>query len=467
MFSAGTGRQSRLYRRGSNNLGSTLQEKKNFAEAETCYRGAIELRPDLVVAYNNLGSIQLEHKQFDLALETYQKALDLNPRSAEALSNFGQAAANARHDGRGHRVSPRKVDVDPQLYRAHFNLAAALHYQLRMDEALASYAEVIRLKPDFAEAYYNRSFVWLSQGNLAAGWPDYEWRLKCKDYTKRRFDGPTWDGSPLEGRTLLIHAEQGLGDTLHFIRYVKWAASRGGTVAVEVQPALAPLLKTSGYTNAIAGGSPLPKYDAQISLLSLPGLCRTTLETIPADVPYLAADPRLLKTWRAQLRKFPGFKVGIVWQGNAAYTFDHFRSIPLRHFAPLADVPRVQLISLQKNAGVEQIAALEGQFDVVDLGSALDTQAGAFMDTAAVMCNLDLIITSDTAAAHLAGGLGVPVWVGLSSAPEWRWMNARQDSPWYPSMRLFRQPSQNDWASVFAEMRHELAELVARRSSGH
>ncbi len=182
-------------------------------------------------------------------------------------------------------------------------------------------------------------------------------------------------------------------------------------------------------------------------------------------MPYLHAEPRLLKHWRTKLRAYQGLKVGIVWQGNTSYTFDHLRSIPLAEYAPLAQVPGVQLFSLQKNAGVEQIESVASRFTVIDLGSTLDVEGGAFMETAAVMCNLDLVITSDTAAAHLAGGLGVRTWLAVPAAPEWRWMQTRRDSPWYPSMRLFRQPRVGDWGSVFAAMQAELAELAPSRAA--
>jgi hypothetical protein len=240
-------------------------------------------------------------------------------------------------------------------------------------------------------------------------------------------------------------------------------AQLGQKVFVEVQPALVPLLKASGYTGVIPGGTPLPRFDVQVPLLSLPMVLDTTLETIPAEVPYLAPDPRLAKQWRGKLPAREAFTIGVIWQGNPDYMFDHFRSFPLAELAPLADVEGVQLISLQKHRGTEQIASLEGRFTVVDLGGTLDA-AGAFMDTAAVMCNLDLVVAPDTAAAHLAGGLGVPVWVALSTSPEWRWMLDRHDSPWYPTMRLFRQSQPHAWADVFTEMRTALADRVKQRA---
>ena len=459
-----------------NNLGSILHEKKDLEAAVDCFRQAIDLQPDFVAAHNNLGASRQDQKKFVEAVAHYRQALELQPDSAETLANVGSGLQMLAKTDEAIEYHHRAIAIDPNHFRAHYSLAAAYHFQGREEEALASYAETIRLSPQYAEAYYNRSFVRLGQGQLAEGWQDYEWRLRCKDFKKRNLNAPQWDGSPLANRTLLIHCEQGMGDTLQFIRYVRLVEKMAGTkemensektrgtVLAEVQPALVPLLRTSGFTSVIGGGTPLPGFDVQIPMLSLPGVFRTTLDSIPADVPYLAADSKLVKHWRGRLRSLSGFKVGIVWQGNAAYMFDHFRSIPLVEFAPLAEVEGVRLISLQKNAGVEQLASLEGRFTAMDLGSTLDNHSGAFMDTAAVMCNLDLIITSDTAAAHLAGGLGVPVWLALTSSPEWRWMKDRPDSPWYPTMRLFRQPRQGDWPGVFAEMKRELTKLLHERS---
>lgn len=448
------------------NLGSVLHDRKQYDEAFSCLERALKLKPDFLQAYINLGAVRQDQKRFDDALGYYRRALELDPRSADALAGIGSNLQMQGKSAEAIEYHRQAIALDADHRVAHYGLAAALQAEHRGDEALEHYAEAIRIKPDYAEAYYNRSFVWLSRGEFGPGFRDYEWRFRCKDYKGRRFDAPTWDGSPLQGRTLLIHAEQGLGDTLHFIRYVPLVQRLGGNLVVEVQPALVALLRESGFS-VIAGGTPLPKFDLHVALMSLPGVLGTTLETVPAQVPYLSAEPRLLKQWRAALRPYSGFKVGLAWQGNKDYTFDHLRSIPLAEFAPLAEVPGVTLIGLQKNAGVEQIAQVAEQFTVVDLGSTLDNEGGAFRDTAAVMCNLDLIITSDTAAAHLAGALGVKVWVAVPASPEWRWLEQRSDSPWYPTMRLFRQPAVGDWARVFAEMQAELAQLAPQRLAVH
>jgi hypothetical protein len=271
---------------------------------------------------------------------------------------------------------------------------------------------------------------------------------------------PKWDGSPLDGRTLLIHSEQGLGDTMQFIRYVKLIEPHGGKIVVAAQPELIALLKQSGYSGLVAQGSPLPAFDVHLPLMSLPRVFGTDLNSVPCDVPYLAADPERILSWREKLGQVPGYKVGISWQGNKKYPGDRFRSIAVEHFAPLARVPAVRLFSLQKGPGSEQLAAVADRFGVVDLGPSLDNGGGAFLDTAAVMKSLDLIVTSDSAVAHLAGALGVPVWMPLPRVCDWRWLVERSDSPWYPTMRLFRQSTLGEWGPVFATIGAELARLA-------
>ncbi len=448
------------------NLGSVLHDRKEYDAAADLFRRAIAAQPDFVQAHNNLGTVLQDQRRYDEALACYRKALEIDPALAETQLNVGSALQMQGHLDEAIEMYHRSIETDPNVARTHYCLGAALHTLGRDDESLAAYAEALRQKPDYAEAHYNRSFVHLSRGDLATGWQGYEWRLKCKDYKGRKFNVPRWDGAPLENRTLLVHTEQGLGDTLHFIRYLKLLQRQGGLVHVEVPPALAPLLRASGFTGIIPGGSPLPRFDLEIPLLSLPMVMGTTLENVPAEVPYLAADPRLIKHWRGPLRKLPGLKVGINWQGNRDYAYDHFRSIPLIELAPLAEVANVTLISLQKGPGTEQLAEVVSRFDPITLGDAFDTTTGPFMDTAAVISNLDLVITSDTAAAHLAGGLGVPVWLALAKSPEWRWLLEREDSPWYPTMRLFRQQQAGDWAGVLARMKQELAALVQKRGLG-
>jgi hypothetical protein len=264
----------------------------------------------------------------------------------------------------------------------------------------------------------------------------------------------------LDGKTILLHPEQGLGDVIQFVRYAPLVKQRGGTVIVECPVRLMTLLEScAGIDRLVGRGGPLPAFDVQAPLLSLPGIFRTSLADVPAAIPYLWADPALEEQWRRELDGLGGFKVGIAWQGSPSNQYDRDRSIPLRYFEPLARCAGVRFLSLQKQWGVEQLQEVAERFPVIDLGSRLDEAAGAFMDTAAVMKSLDLVITSDTAVAHLAGALGVRVWVVLAAIPDWRWLLGRSDSPWYPTMRLFRQPSRGDWPGVFNEVRRALGDV--------
>ncbi|HVS40370.1 MAG TPA: hypothetical protein VMS17_32735, partial [Gemmataceae bacterium] len=267
-----------------------------------------------------------------------------------------------------------------------------------------------------------------------------------------------WDGGPLQGRTILLHAEQGLGDTLQFIRYAPLVKAKGGHVVVQCQGSLIPLLsRCAGVDSLVPWGAKPPPFDVYAALLSLPALLGTTLSNIPNEVPYLHADPALVEHWRRQLAIVPGFKVGVAWQGSIRHAWDRHRSVPLSSFAPLAAVPGVRLISLQKGPGSEQ-AQGPLPFPIADFGDLVDRTGGAFMDTAAILPHLDLVISVDTAVAHLAGALGAPVWLALHHTPDWRWLLNRSDSPWYPSARLFRQPAPGEWAPVFREIAKALNE---------
>jgi hypothetical protein len=302
-------------------------------------------------------------------------------------------------------------------------------------------------------------------GDFKRGWPEYEWRWRNQQASMPPWSQPAWDGSPLAGRTILLRAEQGLGDTLHFIRYAPLVKRREGTVLVECQESLIPLLGgCPGIDGLVSRGSKAPPaFDVQAGLLSLPGLLGTTLDTIPTNVPYLFAESGRIERWGRELHGGAGFKVGIAWKGDPRYDRRGLsrRAVPLAQFLPLGRLPGVHLYSLQKGPGVEQLGQVAHLFPVTDLGSRLDEGGGAFLDTAAVMKNLDLVVASDSAIGHLAGALGVPVWLALPSVAEWRWLREREDSPWYPDMRLFRQPEPGRWQGVFERMAREVGKVLA------
>ena len=326
-----------------------------------------------------------------------------------------------------------------------------------MDEALACFDRALALKAEYAQAHLNRALILLVRGNWEQGWPDYEYRQKTDRIAASRYDCPLWNGEPLAGQTIVLRCEQGLGDTIQFARYARLLKQRGATVVLECQKALVPLMQSCpGIDHLVTAADERPAVDVQVPLLSLPRIFKTDVDNVPADIPYLHAAPALVEHWRQRIRGLAGLKVGIQWQGSRGFRSDRYRSFPLRCFASLAELGDVQLVSLQKGDGTEQIAA--AGFTVLDLADELDVASGPFMDTAALMKNLDLVITCDTAIGHLAGALGVAVWVALPLAPDWRWLLGRDDTPWYPTMRLFRQTRLDDWSDVFQRIRAALLE---------
>jgi Flp pilus assembly protein TadD len=448
-----------------NNLARVCEDRGRLEEAAARYRLALCLQPGSASFHNNLGNVLTVLARPDEALACYRQAVQLQPSEPVFHSNLANALTLAGRPEEAETCCRQALRLRPTLTDARHNLAITLAAQGKLEEALTHNEEALRLEPEHPGARNCRGLWWLQQGDFARGWPEYEWRWKVRGVTQRSFREPAWDGSPLGGRTILLYAEQALGDTIQFIRYAPLVKERGGVVVVECQPPLARLLASCpGIDRLVARGSPLPPFDVQAALLSLPGLFGTTLETVPADVPYLFADPTLVASWRRELGE-TAFKVGIAWQGSPTFAGDRLRSASLRHFAPLAGVEGVQLFSLQKGPAREQIRAVAWQFAVTDLGATLDEATSAFLDTAAVMKSLDLVVTTDTSIAHLAGALGVPVWVALSVGPDWRWLLGREDSPWYPSMRLFRQSRPHDWDEVFERMAAELRGQLAPPSS--
>jgi tetratricopeptide (TPR) repeat protein len=445
-----------------NNLGIARGRQGRIEEAADRHREAVRLRPDYAAAHNNLAVVLEKQHRLDEAVFHCQKALELSPDLAAAHNNLGimydrlgrmdDAAASYR----------QALKLQPDYADALNNLGTVHRDRLEFDDAERCYQRALQIRPDYPDAHLNRALIALQHGDFANGWREYEWRWQRSELVPRTFRQPRWDGAPLDGRTILLHAEQGLGDALQFIRYAPQVKERGGRVLVECQPAVRELLATcSAVEQVLVQGQPLPTFDVQASLMSLPALFETTLTNMPADVPYLAADPSLVEHWRQELSRVGGFKIGIVWQGSPAHRGDKHRSVPLTQFAPLAGVKGVHLLSLQVGAGTAQLAALGDRFPVTDLGRQFEP--ASFQDVAAVVKNLDLVVTVDTAIAHLAGALGVPVWIALPFSPDWRWLLDREDSPWYPTMRLFRQKRLGDWDAVFQHLAEELARLVVGR----
>jgi Flp pilus assembly protein TadD len=440
------------YYEAKSNLGHLYDVMGRLDEAEAILRPVAEAHPNYAAGVNNLGKVQARrgqlveaHRSFAAAVAQQPTSIEMVCNLAHALSELGRFEEAARTLHEAERVRPNEPMVLHQR--------AIMHYSSGdMDAATTDFEHILKLNQHDVEAHLHRSMLWLAQGDMARGWTEYEWRLQR---SPRGFTAPRWDGSPIAGKTILIHAEQGLGDTLHFVRYAALVKDRGATVALECQPALRPLLaRCPGVDRLAARGEVLPRYDLHAPLLSLPGIFKTTMTSIPNRVPYLAADPKLEKRWKRELERTRGFKIGIAWKGNLDHPHNCHRSLPLATLAPLARIPGVQLFSLQRN-GTDEIRRNGRVFPVTDLAPRLDRD-GAFMDTAAVLKSLDLVISVDTAIAHLAGALAVPVWVALNIASDWRWFRERTDSPWYPTLRLFRQQRWGDWDDVVAQMAFQL-----------
>jgi tetratricopeptide (TPR) repeat protein len=434
------------YAQAHSNLGAARRDQGKLDEAIACCRRALELQPDHVEAQVNLGNAIKEQGNLQDAIACYRRALELKPNYAKAHSNLGAALNDQGELDEALACYHRALELKPDYAEAQSNLGIALKDQAKLKEALARFRRALELKPDYADAHANQSLLLLLTGDFDRGWAEYQWRWKTKECEHRDFPQSLWEGQPLEGRTILLHAEQGLGDTLQFVRYAPLVQQRHGQVVVECPRPLLSLLRTcTGIDRLVARGDELPPFDVQAPILSLPGIFRASLGNILATIPYLSADPDRTGDWRRELGPLAGIKIGIAWQGNPKHGNDRNRSIPLDCFEPLAHCCGVHLLSLQKGAGVEQLQDVAKRFAVAEVGSRLND----FMDAAAVLANLDLVVTCDTAVAHLAGALGVPVWVALPLVPDWRWLLDRSDSPWYPSMRLFRQESRGDWQGVF------------------
>jgi tetratricopeptide (TPR) repeat protein len=443
-----------------NNLGASLADQGRHEEAVACYERARAARPGFADAYYNLGNSLRERGRLLDAVAAYREALAAGPARAEVHNNLALAFYRLRQFAHAEESCRRALRLRPHFAEAHNNLGLALMEQGRLEEALDCYGEALRIAPQNPEWHRNRSLALLLNGDFEPGWQEYEFRRQCHDFTPVSIPRPQWDGEALDGRRILLHCEQGAGDTFQFVRYAPLVQRRGGVVIVAAPPALMPILRSCpGVDELVALGTVTAPFDVHAPLLSLPRIFNTSLATIPGEVPYLAPDPELCDAWRREIGGLAGFKVGVAWQGNPAIFYDCARSFALQQLAPLAAVESVRLVSLQSGFGTEQVA--DG-FPLIDLGPGLD-RAGAFTDTAALMKSLDLVVTADTAVAHLAGALGVSAWVALPAISDWRWLRGRDDSPWYPTLRLFRQTRAGAWDDVFARMAQALRDLVSTR----
>ncbi len=459
------------------------------AEAVRCYQEAVRLQPGCFEAQAQLGALSHQAGQLEAAAAYLETALRLNPRFAnlnlllgsvyKKLGRFEEAAACCRREA---DLAPHNADVPYNLGLVLQNLErpdeAALAYQralkLRPDyvdalinlgsvqrqlrqtaEALPRFEAAVRLAPQNAEAHWELGITLLALGEFERGWPEYEWRWRQPDFAMPLppFSQPRWGGEELNGRRILLYAEQGFGDAIQFVRYAPLVAARGGRVMVGCPAPLRTLFESvAGVEQVITQFAQLPAYDWHAPLMSLPGIFKTTLATVPAQVPYfsLPEDTRATPPAPDGRRR-----IGLVWAGRPAHRNDRRRSLPLAAVTPLLAASNLAWFSLQVGGVTPELGRWIQEGKITDWGA----QIGDFMDTARAIARLDLVIAVDTAVAHLAGALGKPVWLLLPYEAEWRWLLARTDSPWYPTMRLFRQNQRGDWPEVIARVAAALADF--------
>jgi Flp pilus assembly protein TadD len=455
------------YQEAHIHLGGVLRLLRRQDEAVASYRAAIALRPDDAAAYNDLGHTQWLSGQLDEATASLRSAVALRPEFAEAHNNLGNLLLETGERDEAIATYRKAIALKPDYPEAYNNLGVALWRVRRApEEAAVCYRKAISLLPDYADAHHNLAHALLAQGDMPAGWHEYEWRWRGQDLrdARRDFAQPQWRGEAAEGRTLLIHAEQGLGDTLQFCRYAPLVAALGLRVMLQVPRPLVRLLGTlRGVDQVFAHMSDMPAFDLHCPMVSLPLAFGTTMATIPAATPYLHADPAQAARWADRLGSSDGsgLRVGVVWAGSArthqptAVLIDRRRSMDPRHLALIFDVPGIRFFSLQHDG-----PAAPASFPLTDVMGEMDDIA----DTAALVANLDLVISVDTAVAHLAGALGKPVWLLDRHDACWRWLIGRSDSPWYPNLRIYRQKQPGDWTAVMRDVVRDLAALptVAR-----
>ena len=441
------------------NLGVVLGSLERYDEAAKLLGEAAALAPDIPEAHYNLGKVLAGQGREKAARAAYEKAVDLDPNYADAWTNLG---AMLMQMGRPSDAAPcfqRVVKLDPGKEEAHTNLIKAYLNAEQALDAVAAYRGLAEIHPDNADIHAQLGICLLLTGQFPEGFAEFEWRWKSRLTQDERFSQPRWDGTALDGRTLLLHAEQGMGDAIQFVRYATMAAHRGGKVIVECYPPLRRLFDTlEGVDRVVSRGDPLPPFDCHAPLVSLPLIFGTDLDSIPAAVPYLSAPREFRDAWRRRIGGTTKFKVGLTWAGSRLHPNDSNRSIPAQALRPLLDVPGVAFQSLQVGDGAEDLARLDSTGRIGDLAPFIED----FADSAAAIAELDLLISVDSAPVHVAGALGRPAWVMLPLVPDWRWMLERQDSPWYPGVRLFRQRKMGEWEEVVARVAKLLARAAAR-----
>lgn len=431
-------------------------QQNQLPEAESLYRQVLQADPDHADALHLLGVLEHQKQQPAVALALLQRAIRLAPNQAGYHSNLGVVLRKLSRLKAALASYETAIKLDPNQTDAHYNRGIILSVLGRHAEARRCYKRVLAINPNYTDAWLNLAICCLKLGDFAKGWELYEWRWVSKamgEMKRQEFAKPLWSGKePIAGKIILLHAEQGLGDTLQFCRYAALVAGRGARVLLQVQPELKALLaQLPGVTGLYANGEPLPDFDYHCPLMSLPLALATRLDNVPAAPSYLAPDPERLRTWQVKLGVPKQPRIGLVWSGGPLHKNDAQRSIPLALLRPLWAQQGYEFFSLQKEIRVTDQADLEAS-PIRHFGNSLSD----FSDTAALVACMDQVISVDTAVAHLAAALGKPTWLMLPFDPDWRWLLKRTDSPWYPSMRLFRQTRAGDWSEVLDRVQSAL-----------
>jgi tetratricopeptide (TPR) repeat protein len=446
-----------------NELGRGFAARGRYEEALECYDRALAIRGDIPQIWTNRGRALRNLVRLDEAETSLREALRLKPDFANAHCELGNVLNYLGRFEEAEATVRTALCLQPEDALAHSKLGGILYHLGRPTEAEASYRAALRLEPEIPGWHRSLGFALLLAGRLGEGWNELEWRWRVEERTVRRFSAPYWNGEAIGDRIILLFAEWGHGDTLQFCRYVPQIAAGAGRTVLAVQPALVRLLsRLPGVSEIIALGCPPPSYDLWCGFVTLPHVAGTTLETIPATTPYLTADPADVAHWRDRVADVTGLRVGLCWAGERGPDLgkiaeDRRRSISLDTLSPLGEISGVQFFSLQKGRPAAEVARPPHGMEMHDFTEDLHD----FADTAALIENLDLVISVDTAVVHLVGALGKPVWLLNRFDTCWRWLENRDDSPWYPSLRQFRQPTPGDWHSVVNRVRDALHRLAA------
>jgi hypothetical protein len=469
------------------------------------YKKTIQHKHDHYRAYVQIAKVMIDVKQVNDAIEPLKQALIIEPKDADTRLLLAKVYNEKNRHNDAIRAISEGIELEPGHINLRFELGNLYNIVNRLEESLAIYEEldrqlpnnpsilyniafthkkmgdlprslpfytrVLELDPNHNEALFSQGLAYLVMGDFEKGWHGYEWRYsRPSQGSLRSYPEPRWDGTDLQGKTILIHAEQGLGDTFQFIRYAKLIKEKNGKVIAAVQKPLVALMKQCKHIDQVISLEEIPPhFDVHSPLLSLPYALKTRLETIPCEIPYLHADETLVQEWKDKLSADKNFKIGVCWQGNDNYATPMLRttvaqkSVHPKELAPLCQIPGISIYSLQKTTGTDQLKDLPENMHIITFDGDFDQSHGRFMDTAAVIKNLDLVITVDTSISHLASGLGTPTWIMLPNPADWRWMIDRTDSPWYPNVtRLFKQPTPGDWQSMIQEVAVELKKHVER-----